>query len=230
MNVLDSVNNLLNNETVVNVTTLLLGLYAALAAPALPNNVILFFDTLVGKLLLLFVIGYTASQNIQVSLMVAVAFVVTLHVLNKRQTEEYINFLRRENFITLVQDTEEADSVKLESFDGAVNKGVERFMQEEKSDELAEEVEVDEEGEDEVNEEGEGEVEVDEEGEVDEEVEVDEEAEVAENFTNSHGLEEVDIEEFQNIQENFHGRMHKWEHFDVKPAANKKELFAPVDY
>ena len=116
MKVLDSVNNLLNNQTVVNVLTLVLGLYAALAAPALPNSVILFFDTLVGKLLLLFLIGYTASQNIQVSLMVAVAFVVTLQVINKRQTEEYINFLRRENFISLVQDTEEADSVKLESF------------------------------------------------------------------------------------------------------------------
>ena len=212
MKVLDSVNNLLNNQTVVNVLTLVLGLYAALAAPALPNSVILFFDTLVGKLLLLFLIGYTASQNIQVSLMVAVAFVVTLQVINKRQTEEYINFLRRENFISLVQDTEEADSVKLESFKGAVNKGVERFIEEQKSEDIAEEeVEVDEEGEDEVNEEAEV-------------------AEVAENFTNSHGLEEVDIEEFQNIQENFHGRMHKWEHFDVKPAANKKELFAPVDY
>ena len=132
MKVLDSVNNLLNNQTVVNVLTLVLALYAALAAPALPNSVILFFDTLVGKLLLLFLIGYTASQNIQVSLMVAVAFVVTLQVINKRQTEEYINFLRRENFISLVQDTEEADSVKLESFKGAVNKGVERFMEEQK--------------------------------------------------------------------------------------------------
>ena len=153
MNVLDSVNNLLNNQTVVNVITLCLALYAALAAPALPNSVILFFDTIVGKLLLLFLIGYTASQNIQVSLMVAVAFVVTLHVINKRQTEEYINFLRRENFISLVQDTEEADSVKLESFEGAVNKGVERFMEEQNKDSLAEEEDK-----------------VDEEGEVDEEV------------------------------------------------------------
>ena len=49
MKVLDSVNNLLNNQTVVNVLTLVLALYAALAAPALPNSVILFFDTLVGK-------------------------------------------------------------------------------------------------------------------------------------------------------------------------------------
>ena len=35
MKVLDSVNNLLNNQTVVNVLTLILALYAALAAPAL---------------------------------------------------------------------------------------------------------------------------------------------------------------------------------------------------
>ena len=233
MEVLDSVNNLLNNQTVVNVITLLLALYAALAAPALPNNVILFFDTLIGKLLLLFLIGYTASQNIQVSLMVAVAFVVTLHVINKRQTEEYINFLKRENFISLVQDTEEADSIKLESFGGAVNRGVERFMEEEKSDNLAEEQDkVDEEVDIDEEVDVDEEVDIDEEVEVDEEVDVDqpEEVEVAENFTNSHGVEEVDIEEFSNIQNKFHNRMHKWEHFDVKPSADKKDLFAPVDY
>ena len=38
-----------------------------------------------------------ASRNIRVALMIAVAFVVTLHVVNQRNTEKYLNF-RRERF------------------------------------------------------------------------------------------------------------------------------------
>ena len=73
------------------VLILFLALYSALAAPALPNVVINFFDSMVGKLIFLFLIGYVASRDVQVALMVAVAFVITLHVANKRITENYIN-------------------------------------------------------------------------------------------------------------------------------------------
>ena len=61
-------------------------LYTTLAAPNLPNSVIKLFDTMGGKLLLLFLIGLVASRNIQVSLMVAVAFLVTLHLANQIKT------------------------------------------------------------------------------------------------------------------------------------------------
>ena len=44
----------LNNKTFTVVISLILVLYAGLAAPALPNQVILFFDTMVGKILFLF--------------------------------------------------------------------------------------------------------------------------------------------------------------------------------
>ena len=84
-------NKLLKNDTTKIVLTLVLALYSALAAPALPNKVVTFFDSMLGKLLLLFLIGYMASKDIQVALMIAVAFVVTLHVANKRVTENYIN-------------------------------------------------------------------------------------------------------------------------------------------
>ena len=84
-------NKLLKNDTTKIVLTLVLALYSALAAPALPNKVVTFFDSMLGKLLFLFLIGYMASKDIQVALMIAVAFVVTLHVANKRVTENYIN-------------------------------------------------------------------------------------------------------------------------------------------
>ena len=92
---LDSV---LENKTTSLVISLVLVLYAGLAAPALPNSVIKFFDTMLGKVIFLFLIGFMASRNVQVALMIAVAYVVTLHIANKRATEEYINFLRNEQF------------------------------------------------------------------------------------------------------------------------------------
>ena len=101
MEVIQNINNLvtdlLNNNKFTVVASLILAMYAGLAAPSLPNSIILFFDTLVGKLLFLFLIGYVASRNIQVALMVAVAYLVTLHVLNQRSTEQFNNY--RENFI-----------------------------------------------------------------------------------------------------------------------------------
>jgi len=98
MGVLEDINSLLDNKNINSVLSLVIALYAALAAPALPNSVVLFFDTVLGKLLLIFLIGYVSSRNIQVALMIAVAFVVTLHVGNQRSIEEYINYRNREFF------------------------------------------------------------------------------------------------------------------------------------
>ena len=97
MDTLERINSLLDDEKFATVTSLVIALYAGMAAPALPDSVVLFFDTIVGKLLFLFLIGFMASRNIRVALMIAVAFVVTLHVVNQRNTEKYFNF-RREGF------------------------------------------------------------------------------------------------------------------------------------
>ena len=103
MDTLGKMNSLLDNETFSTVTSLVIALYAGMAAPALPNSVILFFDTLLGKLLFLFLIGFMASRNIRIALMIAVAFVVTLHVVNQRTTEQYFNF-RKEHFNTEIEE------------------------------------------------------------------------------------------------------------------------------
>ena len=99
------------------VCVLLLALYAGLAAPALPNVLIEMADSLVGRLVFLFLIGYVASKNIKVALMVAVAFSVTLHIANKRVTESYINALRYERF-TAQEEEEEPEFLKYEGFHG----------------------------------------------------------------------------------------------------------------
>lgn len=97
------------NKTFSTVISLILALYAGLAAPALPNSVILFFDTWFGKILFMFLIGYVASRNVQVALMIAVAFVITLHIANKRATELFVN---RETFESVMEQFEIHQGVK----------------------------------------------------------------------------------------------------------------------
>ena len=87
---LSGLNNLLDNKNVTAVLSLVLALYAGLAAPVLPNSVIQFFDTMVGKVLFIFLIAYVASRNFQVAIMLALAFVVTLNIANKRLAESFM--------------------------------------------------------------------------------------------------------------------------------------------
>ena len=94
-----SADRLLKHKYLNLLVVLLIALYAGMAAPALPNFVVTAVDSTVGKLVFLFLIGFVASRNIQVALMVAVAFVVTLHVSNTRATERFINLRTTELFV-----------------------------------------------------------------------------------------------------------------------------------
>jgi len=89
-------NALLKHKHLKLVLILMVTIYSALLAPALPNSIIRFFDTIPGKLLFIFLIGYTASKNIQVALIVAIGFVVTLQIVERKKIEKYINYI--ENF------------------------------------------------------------------------------------------------------------------------------------
>ena len=81
----------LSNKTIFALVSVLLALYAGLIAPALPNSFIKAFDTKLGKVFFIFLIGLTASKNTAVSLMVAITFVILLHMSNKVQAEEFRN-------------------------------------------------------------------------------------------------------------------------------------------
>lgn len=83
----------LNNKTILALVTILLALYGGLIAPALPNSVIKFFDTTFGKIFFIFLIGFSASQNIQVALMISVVFVIMLNISNKVKAEEFRTYL-----------------------------------------------------------------------------------------------------------------------------------------
>jgi len=80
---------LLDNKTLTIVLSMLIVLYSALAAPALPNSVVLFFDTWYGKLLFMFLIAFVASHNVQVALVIAILFLILLNMATKLEVEKF---------------------------------------------------------------------------------------------------------------------------------------------
>jgi hypothetical protein len=80
---------LLDNKTLTIVLSILIVLYSALAAPALPNSVVLFFDTWYGKLLFMFLIAFVASHNVQVALVIAILFLILLNMATKLEVEKF---------------------------------------------------------------------------------------------------------------------------------------------
>ena len=85
--------NAFSNKYFSTSVSVVLALYAGALAPALPNKLIEIADTLLGKIIFVFLIGYLSTKNIQLSIMVAVAFAVTLTVVNKnRINEAYSNY------------------------------------------------------------------------------------------------------------------------------------------
>jgi hypothetical protein len=79
---------LLANPYVASGLSLFLALYAGLARPQLPDFIARAFENPVFRVAVLFLIAYMGNKNVQVSLMVAVAFVVTMNLLNEQRVAE----------------------------------------------------------------------------------------------------------------------------------------------
>jgi hypothetical protein len=96
--------NLLSNKYVSGFVSVLIALYAVFIAPALPNKVLQFFDTPIGRLFFIFLAAYLASEgNTQVALMVSIALTISLMALEKKTLEE--SFLQRNNHLENFQNT-----------------------------------------------------------------------------------------------------------------------------
>ncbi len=98
---------LFENKTFVAALGLFLAVYPGWLAPALPNSVIGFFDTSIGKLVFIFLIAFVASRNVpnsfQVALLVSVGFLITLTVLNNLKMKEAFMNLSVEHFDMMSQ-------------------------------------------------------------------------------------------------------------------------------
>ena len=92
-------NNFLNNQYVTSALTLFLILYAGLIRPRLPDFLATLFENPFFRLLFLFLLAYVSSRNSQVALIVAVAFMVTMHILStQRMAEGFYAGMHNANF------------------------------------------------------------------------------------------------------------------------------------
>lgn len=73
---------------VTSAASLFLVLYAGLARPELPKFVAGLFDHAVFRLLVLTLIVFMSGQNIQLSLMIAIGFTITMNLLNEQKIKE----------------------------------------------------------------------------------------------------------------------------------------------
>lgn len=83
------------NKYVLPVLSLFLGVYVALARPVLPNFVAKLFENPVFRLLMISYIIYRGNKDPQLSLMIAAAFLITIHMLNKQKVEQFANNAER---------------------------------------------------------------------------------------------------------------------------------------
>lgn len=113
---------LFENTIFVALLGLFLAVYAGWLAPALPNSVISFFDTSVGKLLFIFLIAFVASRNVpnslQVALIVSVIFLITLTVLNNMKMKEAFRTMGTEHFELMSQMRELMNNNMMEHVEG----------------------------------------------------------------------------------------------------------------
>lgn len=71
------------NEYVSAALTIFLILYAGLAAPQLPEYIANLFDNPLFKLLILFLVAYSANKNPTVAIVAAIGLMISIHTLNR---------------------------------------------------------------------------------------------------------------------------------------------------
>jgi hypothetical protein len=76
------------NKYVLPVLSLFLGMYAALARPNLPKFVEKLFENPVFRLVVISYIIYRGNQDAQLSIMIAAAFLITIHMINKNKIND----------------------------------------------------------------------------------------------------------------------------------------------
>lgn len=84
----EKIRNLFGNNFLGAILTLFLVAYASLARPQLPNFIAQLFESGFFRLLILFLVAYTSSQNSNIALLIAVVFVVTMNLLNEQRMFE----------------------------------------------------------------------------------------------------------------------------------------------
>jgi hypothetical protein len=78
-----------SNSYVLAVLSLFLAVYVAVVRPVLPQFIQRLFENPVFRLVLISYILYRGNKDPQLSLMIAAAFLITMHMINKQKVEQF---------------------------------------------------------------------------------------------------------------------------------------------
>ena len=105
---------LFDNKVVVAGLALFFALYAGRLAPKLPNFMVSFFDTTLGKFLFVFILAFVASRDLpnsmNISLLIAFIFVLALTTFNSNKLQEQFKHLGSEHFTTMNTFNEQSNN------------------------------------------------------------------------------------------------------------------------
>ena len=89
--------NIMENKFVSTGITLVIGLYASLLGPNLPSFIKKLFDNVVFRILVLFLIAVRANNDPAMSIVMAVAFILTLDYIYKQDAQETFKAISKIN-------------------------------------------------------------------------------------------------------------------------------------
>ena len=102
---MDPLKNFLNNKYFVTFLTLATILYASLARPDLPPAIARVFENPISKMIVYALIVTLMTQNLQVAIVVAIAFYVLMSMLREQRIAEgFIEGLKTEGFFEQRRD------------------------------------------------------------------------------------------------------------------------------
>ena len=115
-NLSSGLGKVLSNTYVNAGASLFLVMYASMARPQLPEVVVGLFDNVFFRLAVLTLVLYTSNHSLQLSVMVAVAFTVTMNMLNEQKIAEgFVDGLKvnmlNENFADNMDDADDLDDM-----------------------------------------------------------------------------------------------------------------------
>jgi hypothetical protein len=120
---MDSLNQVLNNKYFVGFVTVGTVLYASLAQPALPQGIAKLFEYPLTKMIFYALIVLLLTQNLQVALVVAIAFYILMSMLREQRIAEgFIDGLRTEGFFNQRMDEMESFYAQQEASDNEQQK------------------------------------------------------------------------------------------------------------
>ena len=97
---------LFNNDIFINIIKVFLIYYIIFISFKLNNEIIVLFDNSIIKLLILIIIFYTSTNNIEISILVMFGFLSSLNTLNTIKLNDLLNLDDELEYLDTIEETE----------------------------------------------------------------------------------------------------------------------------